>query len=172
MYTFENIMEDLVDVTDKYIDSYIYSLNNVYPKQKRHHNYDYSVVENILDENTHNHFVEHVDSNLIKQTIKHPQVYNQYRLYAIKPRLKMLLEQYKQQHPKFEFNAVHSIDRLNGDYVLYMPAIPDILYFDNQAVTKNQALINRFVFNGGIEDVIEKSSLADFIKFANQQTIE
>lgn len=171
MYTFENIMEDLVDVTDEYLDSYQYSLTHTYPKQKRHHSYDYYVVETLLDASTHHHFVKNPDSELLTKTVKQPQVYNQYRLYVMKPRLQLLLEQYQQQHPDFEPSSLKVVDRISGDHVVYMPLLPDVLYFDTPSVEKAQALINRFVFNGGIEDDIEHSTLVDFLNFANQNIV-
>lgn len=168
MYTIESIIENLIDNTNEYLESYEYSLTHEYPRQKRHHNYDYHVVEQIMNEKHHSHPDATSNMDVVENILKHWNN-SEYAIYTIAPELSITLEQYKKEiEPITPHSSVYK-DGINISSVIYMPKIPDILYFDAKAVGANATLLNYFLFGGEPNDVIRNTNLNKFLKFANEK---
>lgn len=181
MFTTQQIIENLVDVSQLAIESHFYSLDH-YPKQNPNNPIGYKVVTNVLDQHvSHNDFAKDVYE---KYQVKSREEYEQlvesviyghdYRLYELKPALSYAIEQYGRslgiRNDKIKERFVDHSHNMPGE-IIFMRKIPAYDDIDHQAKIYIENEINYHLLNGNVnrDDLENPKALINFLRFCHDE---
>lgn len=180
MYTTEDILKNLEDVSQLAIESHFYALDHDL-RQDPHNKIGHKVINQVLDkEIQHNDFEMNIfarygveNNDQYRDLVQKAVFGNDYRLYEIKPELSYMIEKYGRQIGiKDAGIKEHFVDHSHNypGEIIHMRHMPDYNGIDHQANIYLENELNYHLFNGIVDrdDLENPKALINFLRFCNE----